>query len=255
MKRFLLTLASAAALLVCACEKYDDTSLRNEISGLEKRVENLEDLCSKLNTNIASIQTLLENINSKIAIERVVSLDSGEGYLITFSDGASITVYNGIDGDKGDKGDKGDQGDPGVAPVIGVAQEDGVLYWTLNGEWLLDDAGQKIPVVGPKGDKGDQGDPGKPGTDGNDGQDGKQGEKGVTPQLKIEDGKWMVSYDNGSSWKEVATSGDNPYNTMALTIEETEDAYVITLDGESYTISKAAAAASFQSCSAPTQVN
>ena len=246
MKRFLLTLASAAALLVCACEKYDDTSLRNEISGLEKRVENLEDLCSKLNTNIASIQTLLENINSKIAIERVVSLDSGEGYLITFSDGASITVYNGIDGDKGDKGDKGDQGDPGVAPVIGVAQEDGVLYWTLNGEWLLDDAGQKIPVVGPKGDKGDQGDPGKPGSDGNDGQDGKQGEKGVTPQLKIEDGKWMVSYDNGSSWKEVATSGDNPYNTMALTIEETEDAYVITLDGESYTISKAAAAASFQ---------
>ncbi|MBO4923458.1 MAG: hypothetical protein J5382_04950 [Bacteroidales bacterium] len=253
MKKILLTLLSAVALCVCACDKYDDTPLRNELSGLESRVANLEDLCSKLNTNIASIQTLLTNINAKIAIERVLTLDNGEGYLITFSNGSSITVYNGVDGsegpkgNKGDKGDKGDQGEPGEAPVIGVGSEDGVLYWTLNGEWLLDDEGSKIPVVGPKGDKGDQGEPGKNGSNGSNGSNGQNGSNGVTPQLKIEDGKWMVSYDNGSSWKEVATSGDNPYNTMALTIEETEDAYIITLDGESYTISKAAeAAVSFQ---------
>ena len=250
MKKILLTLLSAAALLVCACDKYDDTSLRNELSGLESRVSNLEDLCSKLNTNIASIQTLFENINAKIAIERVVSLDNGEGYLITFSNGSSITVYNGVDGPKGNKGDKGDKGDTGEAPVIGVASEDGVLYWTLNGEWLTDDEGEKIPVVGPKGDKGDQGEQGEPGNDGKDGtsgRNGSNGSNGVTPQLKIQDGKWMVSYDNGSSWSEVTSSGDNPYNTMALTIEETEDAYIITLDGESYTISKAAeAAVSFQ---------
>lgn len=253
MKKILLTLLSAVALCVCACDKYDDTPLRNELSGLESRVANLEDLCSKLNTNIASIQTLLTNINAKIAIERVVSLDNGEGYLITFSNGSSITVYNGVDGsegpkgNKGDKGDKGDKGEPGEAPVIGVGTEEGVLYWTLNGEWLLDDEGSKIPVVGPKGDKGDQGEPGKNGSNGSNGSNGQNGSNGVTPQLRIEDGKWMVSYDNGSSWKEVATSGDNPYNTMALTIEETEDAYIITLDGESYTISKAAeAAVSFQ---------
>lgn len=253
MKKILLTLLSAVALCVCACDKYDDTPLRNELSGLESRVANLEDLCSKLNTNIASIQTLLNNINAKIAIERVVSLDNGEGYLITFSNGSSITVYNGVDGsegpkgNKGDKGDKGDKGEPGEAPVIGVGSEEGVLYWTLNGEWLFDDEGNKIPVVGPKGDKGDQGEPGKNGSNGSNGSNGQNGSNGVTPQLKIEDGKWMVSYDNGSSWKEVATSGDNPYNTMALTIEETEDAFIITLDGESYTISKAAeAAVSFQ---------
>ena len=246
MKKILLTLLSAAALLVCACDKYDDTPLRNELSSLEQRVKNLEDLCSKLNTNIASIQTLLTNIDSKIAIERVVTLDNNEGYLITFSDGASIKVYNGLDGsagpkgDKGEKGEQGEQGDPGDAPVIGVKTDGGVIYWTLNGEWLLDDEGNKIPVVGQKGDKGDQGDPGNAGNDGYDGDDG------VTPQLKIENGKWMVSYDDGSSWNEVPSSSDDPSNTNALTIEETEDAYIFTVNGESYTISKAASAVSFQ---------
>ncbi|MBQ6045776.1 MAG: hypothetical protein IJL42_09680 [Bacteroidales bacterium] len=247
MKRILLTLAAVASLLVCACDKtYDDSSIKNQISGLEQRVQNLEDLCSKLNTNIASIQTLMQNIDSKIAIERVVTLPDDEGYLITFSDGASITVYNGLDGktgkkgDKGEQGEKGDQGDPGATPVVGVAQDGGVLYWTINGEWLLDDEGNKIPVVGPKGEQGEQGDPG------NDGKDGFNGADGTTPQLKIEDGKWMVSYDNGVTWSEVPKSNDDAYNTMALTIEETEEAYIITLDGESYTISKAATAVSFQ---------
>lgn len=246
MKRFLLILASVAALLVCACDKYDDSSLKNQINGLEQRVQNLEDLCSKLNTNIASIQTLLQNIDAKIAIERVVTLDNDEGYLITFTNGASITVYNGLDGakgnkgDKGEQGEKGDQGDPGATPVIGVAQEDGVFYWTINGEWLTDAEGNKIPVIGEKGEKGDPGDPGT------DGSNGSNGADGITPQLKIEGGKWMASYDNGVTWSEVEKSEGDAYNTMALTIEETEDAYIITLNGESYTISKAAAAASFQ---------
>lgn len=38
------------------------------------------------------------------------------------------------------------------------------------------------------------------GAPGKDGEDGTPGQDGITPQLKIEDGYWYVSYDNGSTW-------------------------------------------------------
>lgn len=57
----------------------------------------------------------------------------------------------------------------GQSPDISVKQAaDGEWYWTLNGEWLLDKDGNTIPVTG---------------------------ECGVTPSMKIENGKWYVSYD------------------------------------------------------------
>jgi hypothetical protein len=98
-------------------------------------------------------------------------------------------------------------------PVIGVAQDiDGVYYWTLNGEWLLDDNGNKLPVSGKDGQNGTNGSNGQDGTDGKDGQDGEDGKDGadgqdgkdgITPQLKIEDGYWFISYDNGATWTQL----------------------------------------------------
>ncbi len=94
--------------------------------------------------------------------------------------------------------------------MIGVAQDtDGVYYWTLNGEWLLDDNGNKLPVSGKDGQNGANGSNGQDGADGKDGQDGEDGKDGadgkdgVTPQLKIEDGYWYISYDNGATWTQL----------------------------------------------------
>ena len=257
MKRILYALLPAVALLMAACDKYDDSELRGEMNDLRSRVENLEALCSKINGNVSSIQTLLENINAKVAIDRVLTLENNEGYLITFSNGSSITVYNGLDGKDGVDGKDGKDGNDGKdgvdgkdgkdgtdgkdaeAPVIGVKAEESVLYWTLNGDWLLDAEGNKIPVVGEKGEKGDPGDPGLPGDDGDDGEDG---EDGVTPQLKIENGAWMVSTDNGKTWSEVETDGSSTA-PVAITITETEDgtAYDITVNDQTYTVAKAGA--------------
>ena len=278
MKRILYALLPAVALLMAACDKYDDSELRGEMNDIRSRVENLEALCSKINGNVSSIQTLLEIINAKVAIDRVLTLENNEGYLITFSNGSSITVYNGLDGKDGKDGTNGkdgvngkdgadgkdgvdgkdgkdgNDGKDGVdgkdgkdgndgkdgkdaeAPVIGVKAEESVLYWTLNGDWLLDAEGNKIPVVGEKGDKGDPGDPGLPGEDGEDGEDG------VTPQLKIENGAWMVSTDNGKTWSKVETDGSSTA-PVAITITETEDgtAYDITVNDQTYTVAKAGA--------------
>ena len=50
---------------------------------------------------------------------------------------------------------------------------------------------------------GADGQDGQNGTDGKDGQDGQDGKDGVTPQLKIEDGYWYISYDNGTTWTQL----------------------------------------------------
>ena len=44
---------------------------------------------------------------------------------------------------------------------------------------------------------------GKDGQDGTDGKDGKDGADGITPQLKIEEGYWYISYDNGATWTQL----------------------------------------------------
>jgi uncharacterized protein (TIGR02145 family) len=90
-----------------------------------------------------------------------------------------------------------------------------VYYWTLNGEWLLDDNGNKLPVSGKDGQNGTNGSNGQDGEDGKDGADGQDGKDGITPQLKIEDGYWYISYDNGATWTQLgkATGEDGKDGT------------------------------------------
>ena len=171
-----------------------------------------------MNTNITSLQTIVSVLQSNDFITGIVEIKkNGEviGYTITFGKHDPITIYHGQDGKDGADGKDGQDGQNGTAntPVIGVAQDtDGVYYWTLNGEWLLDDNGNKLPVSGKDGQNGTNGSNGQDGADGKDGQDGEDGKDGadgqdgkdgITPQLKIEDGYWYISYDNGATWTQL----------------------------------------------------
>ncbi|MDE6070194.1 MAG: DUF4988 domain-containing protein, partial [Alistipes sp.] len=172
MKKFFVLLTVAGMLYSTSCsESYDDSTLWGRVDDLENRVARLEELCKQMNTNIASLQTLVSAAQAHDYITSVVPVESSGnvvGYTITFSQNAPITIYHGANGADG------------IAPVIGAKQDtDDIYYWTLDGEWLLDENGAKIPTSGPTG---------------NDGQNG------VTPRLKIETGGWYVSYNNGANW-------------------------------------------------------
>ena len=169
-------------------DEYDDSGLRSDIENLENRVTSLEEWQQSVNTDIQSLQTLVAALENRNYITGVVPLmENGAevGYTITFQDGTSINIHHGKDGADGADGADGVNG---TTPVIGVAQdEQGTYYWTVNGEFLTDNAGNKMPVTGPKGDKGDKGEqgeqgipgtPGTPGADGEDGQDGADGQDG-----------------------------------------------------------------------------
>ena len=215
MKKLHLLLLSLTICLFSACHN----ELWEAIDGLDSRVTKLEELCKEMNTNITSLQTIVSVLQSNDFITGIVEIKkNGEviGYTITFGKHDPITIYHGQDGKDGADGKDGQDGadgKDGITPVIGVAQDtDGVYYWTLNGEWLLDDNGNKLPVSGKDGQNGTNGSNGQDGADGKDGQDGEDGKDGadgqdgkdgITPQLKIEDGYWYISYDNGATWTQL----------------------------------------------------
>ena len=211
MKKIFLYIAITLGLLSC---NHKDSLWQEVVEDLDERVETLEMLCAEMNTNITSLQTIVDVLQSNDFITSIVEIKKDGkvvGYTITFGKHDPITIYHGQDGKDGadgKDGQNGADGKDGITPVIGVAQDtDGVYYWTLNGEWLLDDNGNKLPVSGKDGKDGANG------ADGKDGQDGADGKDGITPLLKIENGYWYISYDNGATWTESGkATGDNGQN-------------------------------------------
>ena len=207
--------------------------LEDKYTDLDGRVAKLEELCKEMNTNISSLKTLVNVIlnNDYIISTTPITKDGKEiGYVITFAIHEPITIYHGQNGkdgadgkngqdgkdgkdgkngENGTNGQNGKDGADGITPIIGVAQDetDHAYYWTLNGEWLLDANGNRIPLSSRDGINGQDG------QDGKDGKDGKNGQDGITPQLKIEAGYWYISYDNGTTWTQLGkATGENGQN-------------------------------------------
>lgn len=170
MKKVFLTLLAAASL--CAC----NGDLKDRVDTLETKVAALE---SKVNENVSSIAKLAEAATNAVTIASVTPNEDKTSYTIKFSDGKTAVLTNGKDAE---------------APVVGMKEFEGELYWTVNGEFMTNN-GAKVPV------------------------------SGKTPQFKIQDGKWYVSYD-GKAWDEVPVSGTVE---PKLEMTETETEYVFTL--------------------------
>lgn len=258
MKRILfLTLT---VLLAAGC--YDDTALWDQIRDHEERIVSLEKLCNQMNTNISSLQTVVAALQDKDYVTNVAPVkENGKeiGYAITFSKSGSITIYHGNDGKNGENGKDGVDGKDGSTPVVGVRMaSDGLYYWTVNGEWLLDSDANKIPTTGEDGADGQNGENGKDGIDGEDGKDGtdglngKDGADGITPQLKIEEDYWYISYDNGLTWENLGKAvgedgkdgadgndGENGDSFFRSVTQDEENVYITLADGTEFVLPKA----------------
>ena len=250
------------ALSCLACSKYDDSALYDRLAKLEQRVGAIEEKVKVANEDIKMLKDLVSASTQGKTITEVKKTD--EGYNLIFSDKQVISIK------------MGRNGADGHSPKISVAQENGVYYWQLDGQWLLDAQGQKVRVSGETGPQGPQGVPGKDGavgpqgpqgpkgqdgavsTQGTPGQAGPQGPRGdkgetgpqgvagprgeqgpqgvagqdgKTPKLRINAGKWEVSYDE-QKWEPVKVVSET--NTVTgwdvfKKIEETEKEVVITL--------------------------
>ncbi|WP_018359870.1 PL29 family lyase N-terminal domain-containing protein [Porphyromonas macacae] len=190
------------ALLLTGCTNLDDVNRR--LDEHEGRLNALEKLTKTANDDIKQLKGLVDALNQKKSITSYSELPDGSGYELVMSDGSKITLKNGRDGEK---------------PIVGVKKDaDGILYWTINGEFMLDANGKKIKA---------------------------EGQDGVTPKMRVDaEGYWETSLDGGKTWQRVLDKDGNPVRakgtdaTVDLNITETEDAIIITYKGQTFTIYK-----------------
>ena len=109
----------------------------------------------------------------------------------------SLGNVKGADGINGTNGTNGTNGADGKTPTFKIVE--GNLLVSYDGEnW--NDLGNVKGADGANGTNGSNGADGINGTNGND---------GITPEFKIEDGKWFVSYNNKATWVELGqATGD-----------------------------------------------
>ena len=146
MKRFFKAMSMAlVAALAISC--YDDSKVWEKLDSLEAKL-------AELTSQVNSVSSIVSALEQKVYVKAVTEVTGG--YEIEFTDGKKVTVKDGKDGAN--------------APEIGATKDvDGIYYWTLDGEWLLDAAGNKVPAG--------------------------MGQ----PKLKTENGQWYISAD-GKEW-------------------------------------------------------
>ncbi len=199
MKRRLLT-ALAAGLVLASCSSYDDSALQERVTDLEKRISVLETKCDQMNEDIASLKIIVDALGHNNYITDVTEADGK--YTITFSNGKKVEVQGGLSIKA-----------PQIAIELG---EDGLYYWTVDGERMIDPATGKpvtanaaVPVPGEKG------------------------EDGVTPRLRVENGWWQVSYDEGKTWSNLSVVAEGSgADSIFSAVETDEDSVTFTLSSD-----------------------
>lgn len=217
-----------------SCMKEDIDDIQKELQEHDDRLTSLEEWQKSVNTDISSLQTLIEALEDKDYVTGVTPLADGSGYEISFLKSGKITIKN---------GEKGEKGEAGNTPVISVKQDtDEKYYWTVNGEWLLDDGNNKMPVTGEKGDKGDTGNDGLTPHIGDNGNwwvgttdtgvkaQGNTGNDGLTPHIGDNGNWWIGTTDTGV--KAQGEQGDPGTSAIAPQVRiNTENEWEISTDG------------------------
>lgn len=184
-------IAFALTLAITSCDSYDDTELSGRVDDLESRVTELEKKVQDLNTNVQSLSTAIRALENEDRIQAVNNVTDEEGniigYEIVLSNSGTMTILN------------------GEKPFLSVKlDEDGVYYWTVDGEYLLNGT-EKIPAT-------------------------------IAPEFKVENGSFWFRV-NGGEWTAVAGS-DSGIGLIKEIIEDETSVTFVLSEGDPIVISK-----------------
>ena len=212
-KQFSLIITAVAVCMALgiftSCKDYGD-----DLTNLGERVVSLEAMdINKLKSDVQQLQQLVELIENRDYITSVVQNDDGS-YTINFKIQPPITVKNGENGDSGTPCNLG----------IGKDEGNGQYYWTVDGQWLLDSNGNRVPASGVKGA---------------DGQDAES----ITPRVMIgANGNWWIWDETVGNYLDSGFSangknGTPDYIVSVIVDEANGKVTIVTSDGGSYTFS------------------
>jgi hypothetical protein len=219
MKKLLI--AILACLMTMSCSKYEYS---DELQKLGGRVENLEAMVLEANKQFEILQEIITAIENNGYITDMIVGSDGQYYL-TFNTGKTIVLRQGKDGKDGKDGQE-------IDFLIDVKQgEDEIYYWTINGQWLLDEDGKRVPASA---------------QDGKDGKDGKtMSETGaIAPRTRINtlNRHWEISTDGGKTWSDtgIVADGKDGEDDLFKSVIPSADGKSITFifrNGDSCTVS------------------
>lgn len=173
-----------AVLIVGSCS-YDDTDLKNRVDVLESQVTELQQTVSKMNSNLGALQATVDVLTSGDYIKSITEVVADDEVVgYTFTFGKKDPITI----------YHGEDGNDGKTPAIGVTMgEDGKYYWTVDGEIMTDASGNPVSAAG------------------------------VAPVLRINEGVWQYSTDNGKTWADITVEG---YAGVVFKTVTVEDDYV-----------------------------
>ena len=168
MKRYLYILAGV--LLAWSCT--DLSEYETDIDDVKNQIEQVRKECEKINARMESMQALAAQVQARESITGISEIldDSGEvtGYVITFKNADTITIYLPEDSES-------PVPDSPSEVLISIKADSEGLWWTLNGDYMLDEGGERLSAS----------------------------ISGMTPELKVENDVWYVSVDGGKTWGEL----------------------------------------------------
>ena len=209
MKIKIAAVILAAGLLASGCGKF----VRDELITMQNEIDLLYGKVDEMNKGLETLKSIVTAMGDNgyiVGVEEGVDDAGRQYYKLKFrtvkpdadwrgfevtDDAYSILLYTGVDGR---------DGVDALPYVVSVKQdeEDGRWYWysTQDADWLRSESGDRFLV------------------------DGK------TPQLKVEEGYWFLSWDGGETWEETGwkAKGEDAYEVFTKA-EVFEDRVELTL--------------------------
>ncbi len=162
----LLTL-TVIPLLLSSCTDM----VRTELEETHDKLKALQDLASSVNNDLTTLSEVVSRLDDSHTIDPGTYVEKEGGYEVSFRDGTTIFIPFGVDGVDGRT----------LIPIGVLQDEDSLYYWTVDGDWLLNADSTKMRAGA---------------TD---------GKNGIVPQIRIEDGMWQISVDDGKSFSDLAS--------------------------------------------------